>query len=101
VYAEIESLTKTIKRLADAGFEPSEFKEKLADARDLLAKIEETVREGDNKAAEDFIDELEEIIDELKDDIDEATEDSGKPRVSSSSRKGYKPRQRSGRERRR
>jgi len=82
--AQIESLTKTIQRLADAGFETSEFEEKLAYAQDLLARIEETIREGDKEAAEDLIDELEEIIDELKDDIDEATVDSGKPRGSSS-----------------
>jgi molecular chaperone GrpE (heat shock protein) len=82
--AQIDSLTKTLQRLADAGFETSEFEEKLADAQDFLARIEETVREGDKEAAEDLIDEFEELIDELKDDIAEATEDPGKPRGSSS-----------------
>lgn len=84
--AQIEVIGNTLRRLAEAGFETFEFEEKLADAQDLMTRIEEAVREGNKEAAEDLIDEFEELIDELKDDIEEATEDSGKSRGRSSNK---------------
>ncbi len=78
--ATIESLNNTLQRLSEAGIETSELEEKLSEAPDLLAQVEETVRAGDKEAAEDLIDELEDVIDEIQDDIEEATEGSGKSR---------------------
>jgi tetratricopeptide (TPR) repeat protein len=65
--AKIESLNRTLRRLANAGFETSELDEYVTDANGLLARIEEEVRAGNDEEAEELIEEAEELLDEAQD----------------------------------
>jgi tetratricopeptide (TPR) repeat protein len=69
--ARIESLNKTLQRLAEAGFETSELDEYMTDAEDLLARIEAEVRAGNEEEAEELIEEAEELIEEVQDHFKE------------------------------
>ena len=65
--ARIESLNKTLRRLAEAGFETSKLDEYVTDARGLLARIEAEVRAGNETEAEELIEEAEDLIEEAQD----------------------------------
>ncbi|MCW3990696.1 MAG: hypothetical protein NWE88_11560 [Candidatus Bathyarchaeota archaeon] len=95
--ARIESLNKTLQRLAEAGFETSELDEYIADAKGLLARIEAEVRAGNEEAAEELIEEAEDLIEEAQERFKEfqkegvkasGREESGRGRPDSPGRSG-------------
>ena len=64
--ARIESLNKTLRRFAEAGFETSELDEYMTDAQGLLARIEAEFRAGNEEDAEELIEDAEELIEEAQ-----------------------------------
>ncbi len=64
--ARIESLNESLQRMADAGYNTSELDDYLVKAQSLLSHIEETIREGNEEAAEELIEDAESLVEEVQ-----------------------------------
>jgi flagellin-specific chaperone FliS len=76
--AKIDSLNRSLQRLANAGYNTSKLDEYLSEAQSLLALIEEKIREGDEDASEELIAKAEELIDEAQDHFKAFQKDASK-----------------------
>ena len=65
--ARIESLNESLQRMANAGYNTSELDEHLNAAQNLLTRIEEKIREGEEDAVETLIEEAKTLIEEAQD----------------------------------
>ena len=64
--ARIESLNESLQRMANAGYNTSELDEHLNAAQNLLTRIEEKIREGEEDAVETLIGEAKTLIEEAQ-----------------------------------
>ena len=65
--ARIESLNESLQRMSNAGYNTSELDDYLSKAQSLLSQIEEKIREGDENAAEELIEDVESLVEEVQD----------------------------------
>jgi hypothetical protein len=64
--AKIDSLNRSLQRLANAGYHTSGLDEYLSEAKSLLIQSEEKIREGDEGEAEGLLEEAERFIEEAQ-----------------------------------
>ncbi|MEE8570717.1 MAG: hypothetical protein V3S97_06965, partial [Candidatus Bathyarchaeia archaeon] len=65
--AKIDSLNRSLQRLANAGYNTSGLDEYLSEAKSLLIQSEEKIREGDEDEVEGLLEEAERFIEEAQD----------------------------------
>jgi HEPN domain-containing protein len=76
--AKIESLSKTLQRFGENGFETSKLDEYVTEAKGLLARIEVEVRAGNEEVAKELVEEAEEVIEEAQDHFKEFQKEAKK-----------------------